>query len=85
MTDQELAAHLGLALNALGRVEGHTMAIMELVERELGNDYFSEEFRGKLKEAVGHVKGSLMECYKAVGAGVIIEGHIEQERESGSG
>lgn len=67
MTDQELAAHLGAIRDAVGSLEGRTVAIRDTFTREFGEDYFSREFIDGFDAALENIRYHVNACYGAIG------------------
>ena len=58
---EQAAIRIGLILRNIGRIEGLTVALYNIIERELGTDYVSQEFQDTLRTATREI-GSDAEC-----------------------
>lgn len=73
MTDQELAYNLGMALEGLGRIKGSVFAMRDLVLRELGDSYVSDESARLVDEGLEDIQRHLVACYGAITGPVVLD------------
>ena len=67
--DAGIAVHIGRALERFGRVHGTIISMKDLIDRELGEDYLTEEFRSAVNSGLGDVEKNLLDAMKLLGQG----------------
>jgi len=80
MTDQELAKHLGRALEASGIVRGTALAIRAILYEELDEPFEDDsEFLRELEFALDTMRDELMCCFAAISGPLSLEGKTQPE------
>lgn len=73
MTDQELAYNLGKAMEALGRIKGGVFAFKDLILRELGDSYYSDDMQEVVEGGLRDIEMHLTHCYGAITGPVVLD------------